>query len=222
MRKRAVSPSRARPGRPRSNVAQRAILDAARALVEKGGYTTATIEAIAARSGVAKTTIYRWWPNRSALLVDLLVEMSAEAVPPPAGPEPLRALRTEMRGIAHVADAPPGRLLMALLGAAQHDAEVRRELVDRLFQVRRAATGRVVRQAQIEGALRPEVSPSVAVDMLVGPLFFRMFVRHEPLTEGYADQVFRNVVAGLGSPPAATAGPRNGTAVKSRRRTPRA
>jgi AcrR family transcriptional regulator len=218
--KTAVSPPPAVRGRPRSNVARRAILDAARALVEKGGYAAATIEAIAARSGVAKTTIYRSWPNRSALLVDLLVELSAQAVPPPAGPNPLRALHTEMRGIADVSDDLPGRLLMALLGAAQHDTEIHRELVDRLFQVRRAATGRVVRQAQVEGALRPDVSPSVAVDLLVGPLFFRMFVRHEPLTVGFADQVFRNVLAGLEAQPGATKS-RPPRAAKSRRRAPR-
>src|SRR5215510_16247203 len=87
-------------GRPRIPRARRAVLDAARAIVEKGGYDAATIEAIAERAGVAKTTIYRSWPNRAALIVDLLMEMAAHAVPPPSGPDPLGAVRTEMRGIA--------------------------------------------------------------------------------------------------------------------------
>ena len=74
-----TSPSPASPGRPRSLRAQRDILDATSERIEKGGYPAATIEAIAARSGVAKTTIYRWWPNRAALVVDLLVQVAAEA-----------------------------------------------------------------------------------------------------------------------------------------------
>src|SRR5262245_66523383 len=93
------APSR---GRPRSLEAQRAVLDAARALVHEGGYPAATIDAIVARSGVAKTTIYRRWPNRAALIVDLLAELSAEEVPMVSGPNPVAAIRTEMRLIAQL------------------------------------------------------------------------------------------------------------------------
>src|SRR5262245_40868827 len=113
-----TSPAR---GRPRSERARRAVLNSARALVQKGGYATATIEAISERSGVAKTTIYRWWPNQAALVVELLFELAARAVPEPAGPEPLAAVRTEMRGIAGQARRLPGKLLTSLLGEAQRD-----------------------------------------------------------------------------------------------------
>src|SRR5258705_9646437 len=94
------SPPPAPPGRPRSEQAGGAVLDAARELYEKQGYAAATIEAIAARSGVAKTTIYRSWDNRAALLVDVLVEMASASVPPPQGGDPMRAMRAELRGIA--------------------------------------------------------------------------------------------------------------------------
>ena len=80
-------------GRPRSEQARRAVLDAAHALFNDGGYAAATVEAIAARSGVAKTTIYQWWPNRAALLVDVLVAEASAIAPPPGGGDPLRALR---------------------------------------------------------------------------------------------------------------------------------
>src|SRR5690349_15530298 len=120
-------------GRPRSQQARRAVLDAARALVEKGGYDTATVEAIAARSGVAKTTIYRWWPNRAALIVELLMSMAGEAVPMPSGPDPLGAVRTEMRGIAGASDHLMGRLLVSLVGEAQRDPEIRAALLNGLF-----------------------------------------------------------------------------------------
>jgi AcrR family transcriptional regulator len=165
--------------------------------VEKGGYAAATIEAIAARSGVAKTTIYRWWPNRPALVVDLLLEMAAKAVPPPAGPDPLGAVRTEMRGIAAASDHLMGRLLTSLVGEAQHDPEIRTALLNGLFYPRSDATGRMIRQAQASGLLRKDVPANVAVDLLVGPLFYRMFVRHQPLGDAFVAHVFRCVMTGL-------------------------
>ena len=197
MSPKSASPSPAVRGRPRSLRAQRAVLKAVRELVEKGGYAAATIEAIAARSGVAKTTIYRWWPNRPTLVVDLLMEMAAQAVPPPAGPDPLGAVRTEMRGIAAASDQLMGRLLTSLLGEAQRDPEIRTALLNGLFYPRSVATGKMIRQAQASGLLRKDVPTKVAVDLLVGPLFYRMFVRHQPLSDAFVAHVFRCVMTGL-------------------------
>ena len=186
-----------RRGRPRSQAAHDAVLSAALALLEKGGYDAATIEEISARSGVAKTTIYRWWPNRPALVVDLLMEMAGKEVPPPAGPDPLGAIRTEMRGIAAASDHLMGRLLTSLLGEAQHDPEIRAALLDGLFHPRTDATGKMIREAQKSGRLRKDLPAHVAVDLLVGPLFYRMFVRHQPLNDAFVSQVFRSVMRGL-------------------------
>ena len=184
-------------GRPRSLKARRAVLEATRALIEHGGYAAATIEAISEKSGVAKTTIYRWWPNRPALVVDLLMGMAAKAVPPPAGPDPLGAVRKEMRGIAAASDHLMGRLLTSLLGEAQHDPEIRDALLNGLFYPRSEATGNMLRQAQEAGRLRKDIPPKCAVDLLVGPLFYRMFVRHRPLNDAFVAQVFRCVMEGL-------------------------
>jgi AcrR family transcriptional regulator len=185
-------------GRPRSQRARRAVLDAARELVEEGGYASATIEAIAARSGVAKTTVYRSWPNRASLLVDLLVEITDEVAPPPkkAG-DPLRAMRTELRHGAIAANGLVGRLLTSLLGEAQQDPEVRTALLDRLFYPRRESSVGAIVRAQKIAAIRPDVPPFVAVDLLFGPLFYRMFVRHEPVTESFVKQVVQFVLEGI-------------------------
>lgn len=191
-----ATPSR---GRPRSLRARTAVLQAARALLRRGGYPAATIEAIAARSGVAKTTIYRWWPNRAALVVDLLTEMAATAVPMPAGPDALGAVRREMQGLAAASSGMMGRLLTSLLGEAQGDPEVRAAILDRLFHPRTQATAKMIREVQRSGRLRRDVPAHVAVDLLFGPLFYRMFVQHEPLNRAFVTQVMRCVVQGLES-----------------------
>lgn len=186
------------PGRPRSQRAHRAVLSAARELIERGGYPAATIEAIAERSGVAKTTIYRWWPNRASLVVDLLIEISWEAVPLPSGPDPIRALLDEFRGIASVSDSLPGRLLVSLLGEAQVDPEVRAALLRGIFHPRTDATAGVIRRAQEAGLIRDDISPQMAVDLFVGPIFYRMIVRHAPPTESFAVETFQSLIEGLG------------------------
>src|SRR5262245_2621246 len=112
----AKDPEEKPRGRRRSEHVGQAVLEATRALIVESGYSGATIEAISARSGVAKTSIYRRWPNRATIVVDLLMRIATEAVPIPTGRDPRRALRAEMKGVAEVSDRLPGQLLRALLG----------------------------------------------------------------------------------------------------------
>jgi AcrR family transcriptional regulator len=184
-------------GRPRSARARRAVLDAARALAEKQGYLAASIEAIAAASGVAKTTIYRSWPSRSYLFLDLLIEVATEAVPLARGKDPLAALRREHRQVALATEAFTGRLLMWLLGEAEHDAGFHRALMQRIFEPRSEAAAQVIRRAQEAGAVRRDVEPLVVVDLLFGPLFYRKLVRQQRVTPAFAAQVFRDAMTGL-------------------------
>lgn len=202
-RKRSSPPVRAARGRPRSRRVQEALFDAALALVEEGGYPAATIEAIAARSGVAKTTIYRRWPNRSALFVDLMGRLTETELPSPVGRDPLRGLQVELRTAGANADRLPGRLMVSLLGEAQHDPEVRAALLQRVLLPRREVRIRAIRRAQASGKLRRDLHPNVAVDLLWGPVFYRMLVRHEPVTAGFVTQVFENVLNGLRPSPRA-------------------
>jgi AcrR family transcriptional regulator len=184
-------------GRPRSLEARSAILQAVHDLVSKGGYNAASIEAVAARSGVAKTTIYRWWPNRASLVLELLVETANAVAPPPAGSDPMRALRTELLLVAEASEGLAGHLLSALLGEAECDPEVRDALQQRIFTPRRHATAKVIRQAQEAGEIRKDVAPLMAGELLYGPLFYKKYVRQEHVTAAFVKEVFKQVMAGL-------------------------
>src|SRR5262249_12277406 len=111
--------------------------------------------------------------------------------------DPLPGIRTELRLIADAGKTTIGSLITSLLAEAQHDLEVRAALVDRLFQPRRRAMAAAVRELQESGQIRSDADPRTIGDLLAGPLFYRMFVRHEPLTRRYADSVFDEVMAGL-------------------------
>ena len=202
-RQRPAEPTRSLPsahptrGRPRSEHAHRAVLTATLELLRDEGWAGLTIDAIAKRAGVARTTIYRWWPSSSVIAVDVLVELSATVAPPPGGGDPLRAIRLEMRRFAAVAIELPGSILSAVLGEAQHDPAVRVALLERLIYPRREATMRVIRDAQARGLLREDVAPNVIADLFYGPIFYRMLMGHEPSTERFATQTFERVLAGL-------------------------
>ena len=186
-----------RSPRARSERARSAVLEAAEALLHEGGYPAVTIEAVAERSGVARTTIYRWWPNRAALAIDVLLHLAAVVAPPPTGTEPLRAIRLELRRIAAAASEPAGRLLLALLGEAQHDPAVRAALLERVIHPRRDASARAIREAQVRGELCDDVHPHVAVDLIYGPVFYRLLMGHAPATERFAMQALERVLDGL-------------------------
>src|SRR5438270_9902533 len=167
-------------GRPRSEQAHRAILAATLDLLRDEGYAALNIDAIAKRAGVARTTIYRWWPSSGSIAVDLLIELgSTVAPPPPSGGDPLRAIRLEMRRIAAISAELPGRLLAAILGEAQNDLVIRKALLERLIYPRREATARAVREAQALGLIRDDVSPAVVTDIFYGPIFYRMLMGHD-------------------------------------------
>jgi len=184
-------------GRPRSEKARKAVLHAAIELLEKEGYRATTIEAIAAKSGVAKTTIYRWWPNRGALVVELLMELAAQVAPPPTGKDPVRGLRTELNEVGAAMEALPGRVLGSLVGEAQHDAELRDTLLHGLFHPRRAASAKVFREGQEAGLFRKDVAPLTATELMFAPVFYRGIVRQEPVTQAFVKEVFEAAMHGL-------------------------
>ena len=204
--------------RPRSAEARRKVVAATTAIIVERGVGSLTIEDVATRSGVAKTTIYRRWPNRSALFVDLMGRLTETELPAPVGRDALRGLHLELRTAGVNADRVPGRLMVSLLGEAQHDPEVRAALLERVLLPRREVRVRAIRRAQASGLLRRDLHPHVAVDLLWGPVFYRMLVRHEPVTPGFVTQVFDSVMAGLKSAPPAAKTARRVKRVPGRRK----
>src|ERR1700759_4765659 len=121
-----MSPSAATPpGRAphrRNEQARLAVLHAADDLLAERGFAGLTIEGIAARAGVAKQTIYRWWPSKVEVLLDTLVEEADKRLKIPEDGPVVDAVRSYLRALARFLKADAGQVLLALLGEAQHDA----------------------------------------------------------------------------------------------------
>jgi AcrR family transcriptional regulator len=198
----------------RSPRARRAILDATLALTAEVGYAALTVEAIAARAGVGKQTIYRWWPSKGAVLFDALLAANADAdgatALPDTGDLPAD-LRTLLRATAaELTDPSADRLNRAVAAEVQGDEGLGGELVRRLRRPQLDATAERLRRARAAGQIAEDADVEVAVELLFGPVFHRWLLRTGPLDDAYADRLVATVLAGLaprrGSPGRPVAG----------------
>ncbi|WP_338757925.1 TetR/AcrR family transcriptional regulator [Nocardia vulneris] len=171
----AKSPARrVRSGNQRDEAARLAVLHAADDLLVEHGFAALTVEAIARRAGVAKQTIYRWWPSKVEILLDTLIEDSAKHFPVPVEKPTAAGIRAYLRDFARfVARDPAGKVLLALLAQAQHDPGTAARVQARYLGPRRAVERELLARAVEAGEIAPVLGPDAVLDALVGPLVYR-------------------------------------------------
>ncbi|MER5433266.1 TetR/AcrR family transcriptional regulator [Streptomyces sp. NPDC002588] len=162
---------RARRGRGRrpADEVRADALDAAGALLLDEGMGAFTIEAVAERAGVSKTTIYKWWPSKGALALDGYFHAVESALAFPDSGDLEADLTAQLRSFVHVLTATPaGRVIAELIGQAQTDPDLAAALLQRYSGPRRELAVRRMRHAQEQGELRADVDPEILVDQLWG------------------------------------------------------
>ncbi|MFF4945139.1 TetR/AcrR family transcriptional regulator [Streptomyces rubiginosohelvolus] len=213
-----MAPTKAPDSSRRSDRSRRAILDAALALVTEVGYRRTTIEGIAARAGVGKQTIYRWWPSKAAVLMDAFLDLagrsaegagSGEDAPSDDVPQGIpdtgdlvADLKLVLRATVDELNDPvleaPTR---ALTAEGIVDAKLGAAFVHKLLDPQLALYVTRLRAAQEAGDVRADVDPRIALELLIGPLMHRWLLRTLPLTHAYADEVVEYAVGGLAPRP---------------------
>lgn len=184
--------------RRRSEGSRRAILDATLALLREGGLATLTIDGIAARAGVGKATIYRWWPSKGVVAVDALLEAASPGVRFPAGGDDVWTdLSTLLAGIAGLMRDPDlGPHFGAVLALTQVDPDAAVAFRDRVFGPTRVAYHHRLAELHVDGRL--DADPDDVLDMAFGPLWFRLLTRPEHLDVDFADTIVRALRRGVG------------------------
>jgi AcrR family transcriptional regulator len=186
-------------GRPRDQEARNAILQAALSLVKEFGYRSLTIEKIAQRAGTGKTTIYRWWPSKAAVIGEaFLSNISPEiAFPSVSAMSASESIRRQMRAVARAFRGSHGDLLRALLAEAQFDSELSHALVDTWVRPRRALATAILNAGIASGELKSDIDVNVAIDALYGGLYYRFLLPYAPLSPKYAQALADTVMNGL-------------------------
>ncbi|MFI6619872.1 TetR/AcrR family transcriptional regulator [Streptomyces sp. NPDC050528] len=167
------------------------------------GYSRLSIEAIAARAGAGKHTIYRRWPSKGALFLDSLLSLHESDLEYPDTGDIVADLRTQIHtAIDLLANPPFGPLYQALVGEAQYDPRVAAALNERFIAPQAELTVARLKKAQEQGQLAPDFDLSLAMAILSGPLYFQFLITQEPLTHAYADRVLQALFTGMGKPSA--------------------
>jgi AcrR family transcriptional regulator len=175
-----------------------AILTAAQELLTEVGYAALTIEAIAARAGVGKQTIYRWWPGRGAVILDALT-LAAAAEPKLPDTGDVRAdMRLVMRAtVAEFADPRLSATTRALTIETLSNETLAAQVRERLLEPQMGAIRSRLAAGQDAGQIRAGVDLDVAAELFMGPLYHRWMLGTGPLTEDYADDLVDLAMAAL-------------------------
>ena len=186
------------PGR-RSARSHRAVLESALALVREQGYAAVTIDGIAARAGVSKATIYRWWNHKSAILVEAFLTSVHPQIAFPDSGSAREDLVAQATSLARVLSDPVlGSLFVSLLGEARHDPDLATALRDGWQTPRRVAGGEVIERAMARNELPADTDPELVLDGVYGPLYLRLLFGHAPLDESSLRQIVAQVFDGTG------------------------
>ena len=188
-------PTRSERVDPRITRSRRAVLDATLTELAERGYGAFTIDGIATRSGVARSTIYRLWPDRAALVADAIDALNQQPPPLPAGDEtPRERIATLVR---HLSDAmrssPVAACLPALIDGAERDRTVRR-LHHHYNDRRRAALVTAIAAAVETGDVRSDVDPELAAVAIAGAVVYRRLMTSRTLHDDEVEPLLNTVL----------------------------
>ena len=184
------------PGRPRSEQARVAILRSALKLLGENGFSDLTIEAVAARARVGKATVYRWWPNKAALIADAFASSATRKLHFPDTGSLRTDMSQQMRQLVKVFRSPRGRIVSAILGAGQSDRALVAAFRERFLWPRRQEAYATLRRGILRGELRKDMDLDLLLDSLYGPIYMRFLIRHDKLTPDFVDGLCELVLGG--------------------------
>jgi AcrR family transcriptional regulator len=177
------------PGRPRSEESRQSILRSTLKLLKQSGFPELSIEAIAADANVGKTTVYRWWPTKAALVADAFSASAEDELQYPNTGSVHRDMNLQMRGLIRIFRSERGKVVAALLAGGQSDPELIEAYRERFLWPRRRQAYQTLQRGVDRGELPAGCDFDLILDSLYGPILMRFLIRHVKLDESFADEV---------------------------------
>ena len=177
----------------------RTILRASLELGEELGFEGLTIEGLAARTGIAKTTIYRRWPNVGAIVMDAFLGDITRLAAIQTRATARESFTASMRLLAKAYRGRLGKILRPLLGRAQTDENLREAVRTRWIEPRREVAREIICRAMQSGELRADLDPDIVLDALYGPFYHRLLVpyKNSVISDAFIDTLVDTVFNGL-------------------------
>src|SRR5499427_9100435 len=161
------------PGRPRSEEARQAILRSTLKILSQNGFSDFKMEEVAVRASVGKATVYRWWPNKGALIADAFASSTTPKLRFPDTGSVYADMSQQMRQLVKVFRSRRGRIVSAILAAGQSDKDVIAAFRERFLWPRRREAYATLARGIRRGELRRIIDPDVLLDSLYGPIYMR-------------------------------------------------
>jgi AcrR family transcriptional regulator len=174
-------------GRRRNIAARNAILDATQALLEEVGFGKLSLEGVAARAGVGKATIYRWWPNKGALTMEAFLRAVAPTIAFPATASARDDIAAQIHKVAKAYRGRPGRIVREMIGLGQFDPETMRSFVEGYLEPRRSTAKAALQRGIAQHRFRDTIDLDIVVDELYGPIFHRLLTGHAEIDARFID-----------------------------------
>ena len=166
-------------GRPRSESSRRAILDATRRLLTHSSVHKLSIEAIAKKAGVGKTTIYRWWPNKSAVIMEAIFSQAAFSNTMPTPRNAVQGVTMQLDKLCRQMAGKNGRLVAEIIGEAQSNQEAIDIFIKTYLQERYDTLSSYIDGGKKTGEFDEDIDTDSAIDVVLGPAFFRLISGQE-------------------------------------------
>nr|WP_251039245.1 TetR/AcrR family transcriptional regulator [Pseudomonas sp. ISL-88] len=184
-------------GRPRDEGTHKAILSAAYDLLLENGFDAVTVDKIAERAQVSKATIYKWWSNKAAVVMDSFLSTAADRLPVPDTGSAVNDILTHATNLARFLTSREGNVITELIGAGQLDAKLAEEYRTRFFQPRRLQAKDLLVKGIQKGELRENLDIGVSIDLIYGPIFYRLLVTGDEVDDSYVHDLVMNAFRGV-------------------------
>jgi AcrR family transcriptional regulator len=186
----------------RSEDSRRAVLEATMKLLEGSGSAgfsvqKLSIERIAREAGVSKTTIYRWWSSKAAVVIDTFLDNHVARTPVREDVPAIEALREHMASLAEVYAGSEGRLVAQLIGECQQDEDTMVEFKKHFWTPRALAVESLVNRAIEEGSMRQGLDAKVVTELLYAPIYFRLLFQSGTLDADVTNTIMQTALEGL-------------------------
>ncbi len=191
------APAARRRGRQRSLVAKSAILHATMEILAQRPLRDVTAEEIARKAGVSKATLYKWWPNKNIVALDAFLASMQEAVAIPDTGSAEHDFTLQFEAAIDFYKNSSGRLLCHFIAEGQSDPDLLLHFRERFLKPCRQSLKVIWQRGVARGEIHPEMDGDLVLDLIFGPMVYRLLVGHGPLDETQAKTIIRTVFRGV-------------------------
>lgn len=182
-------------GRPRSEETKKAILTTSYEMLLEMGFKAVTVDGIANRAGVSKATIYKWWPNKAAVVLEGYFAATESMLQAPDTGIIEEDLFLQLNNLAVFITSDKGKVISELIAEGQFDENVSKEYRAKYFNPRRLISKEIINRGIARGELRKDLDIELVIDLLFAPLFYRLLITGETLDSGYVKDLIASVLS---------------------------